>query len=222
MDPVLIFTDTQKINTEKALLNKLVPIYQAVYDALKGMGVTATLAELGNLTNWKLKGTTHDYVNDYVRNKLLDQLAPYQINGVTMTREFFLNNIEMPDTAPVTAALAPMAGVTNSSVGGVRKNLLALAADVISKVVDSDAQITTAYTYYTQTDATAQLATDLQAVCDALNTFDDTNNDAMKIAAVGKGYKNVGISSGETMMPGIEVISEEFVVSLKYIQQKER
>lgn len=222
MDPVLIYTDTTKIALEKSVLTKVATTYQAIYNAIKALGITPTLNEISTLDQYRRSGNAKgDFVNDYVLTKLTDQLAPYQLNGVTMTREFFQNNIQIPDTTALKTALDAVEGIYADSVNGARLNLLSLAADVISKVGDSDAQITTIYTYYTQNDISAQVATDLQAVCDALNTFDESNALAMQntftanISIYGKQV------AAKMNLPGIALLNGSFVVSLEYIRKRE-
>jgi hypothetical protein len=180
MTPVLIYTDTKRIADEQAVLDNAVTLYQAVYNAIKAIGIQPTIAEIDNLVNLAKRQSTTDYVKDYVTNKVLDAATSFVVNGVTFTRNAFKSFMALPDYSGITTALMPSFALFNnnaSDIKAINPALLSLTADVISKVSDADTQITNLYTYYTKTDASSAVATGLQTVCDALNTFDSGNND---------------------------------------------
>jgi hypothetical protein len=221
MTPVLIYTDAQAVADEIVTINKVVTLYQSVYTAIKAAGVTPTLAEIDNLVQLAKRGDTSNFINDYIVNKLLDAAAPYVLNGVTLTRDGVKNMMAVPNTSGIKTALGPSSQIFTSRTNGARLNLLALASDVISKVSDANAQITTLYTYYTQNDSSAQVATDLQTVCDALNTFDGTyNNFFVKKTPPGKDLRT-GNNSG-TIIPGLTLIGGAFVIDLGFIRKYEQ
>lgn len=75
----------------------------------------------------------------------------------------------MPDLTEIISALNDLTYRVHGYNGlNVRANLLSLNNGVIEKVANADAQLTTEFTYYTKTDAGAELATDLTAIATAL------------------------------------------------------
>ena len=72
------------------------------------------------------------------------------------------------------------------------------------------------------TDDSAAIAAGLQSVCDALNTFDAANDD-MFITKMpppaGTGYGSAGTV---TVMPGLAIRDNEFVIDLKFIRDYEK
>lgn len=221
MNPVLIYTDQERINAEIAVVDNAAPLFQQIYTALKNVGVTATLADINSFVFWTINGNgMGDFVATYTLEKLTDKLAPYQYNGVTMSRDWFKNNIDVPDTSAITDLLSEFRRFLGGNIKGINPAYLSLVDDVITKADTADDAITTAYTYYTKTDASAQLATELQAVCDAMNTFDENHNDAFK-HSLGL-YTSYGLmTKAETPIAGIALLNDEFVVSLAYIRNQE-
>ncbi|WP_295714357.1 hypothetical protein [Mucilaginibacter sp.] len=217
MTPVLIFTDTQRITIEKNLLNKVVPLYQSIYDAFKAIGITVTLDEIFNLVSWTISGrNTGEWIQDFAINKIVDAAGPLVVAGITLNRAKF---IELMDTKPnvtgIKTALNQVDNVINGNIKGIRKNLLGLTADVISKVTDSDAQIEALFTYYTKTDLSAQLATDLQLVCNAMNTFDSAHSSVLN-EPDSHAFKDVGYTG--RYPAAIKDSYGTFVISLDFIR----
>jgi len=218
MTPVLIFTDNQRIATEKNLLNKVVPFFQSVYDAFKAIGVTVTIDEISNLSSWTISGrNTGDWVQDFTTNKMVDAAGPLVVAGITLNRTKFIELMDSkPDVTGVKNALRNANNVTNGNIKGIRKNLLSLTDDVISKISDSDAQIEAEFTYYTKTDASAQLATDLQLVCDAMNTFDNTNPYVLRSDSPNN--SGIDVVFAGRYPAAITVINSQFVINLAFIR----
>jgi len=182
MNPVLIYTDTNRIANEKAVLTKVVTLFQNVYNALAAINVTPTIAEINNLVSWtKQNNNRGNWLQDYAVNKIVDAAGPLEVAGITLDRAKFIQLMNaLPDVSGVKTALNTVGSTFNGLVNAARTNLLSLANGVISKVGDSDTQIETEFTYYTKTDASATIANGLQAVCDALNTFNAANPGILK------------------------------------------
>ena len=159
--------------------------------------------------------------------KMVAAVSPYVVNGVTFTSAAVASFIQLPDTSGVTAALQPVWGgnaqnIFVSEYGAPNLNLLALADDVISAVAGANATIAELYAYYTATDASATLANSLQAVCDALNTFDAANNNfyAHKTPVGDERWKS---NASSTAIAGLELtVANTFVVSLNFIREYEK
>jgi hypothetical protein len=230
MIPVLLYTDTKRISDEQTTLSNIVPIYQAIYTAVKAAGITApTLAEIDVLVQNAKKRSTADFVTDYVTNKLVSQVSPFVVNGVTLTSQAVKGMIAIPNTAAITTALQPVSGgqYQNIFIGeskASRLNLLSLAADVITAVADANAQITALFTYYTANDASTTIANQLQAVCDALNTFNGANSGifASKIPTDEHNTFNNSYLGMQTSIPGIAYFNNSYVVSLPYMRRYEQ
>jgi len=220
MSPVLIFTDTQKITEEKAFLNKAVPFFQSIYDAFAALNITVSIQEINSLVNWTVNGNGgQNFVQNFAVNKLLDAAAPYVLNGVQLSRDKVKDMMILPDVSAINSALQSSNSVFSYSYQGVRVDLLTLANSIISKVADSDAQIEALFTYYTKTDASAQLATDLLVVCAAMNTFEGAHNNALKIAQP-QIYGNSGKNEFVAPHP-LKVVNGQFVINLDYIRRFE-
>lgn len=220
MNPVLIFTDTETITNEKAFLNTALPVFQAVYDAFKAISITVSIQEINNLIVWTVNHNgAPNFVQEFAVNKLLDAAAPYVLNGITLGRDKIKDMMILPDVSGVNTALKGAYNMRGYNFGAVRYNLLSLANDVISKVSDSDTQIEALFTYYTKTDASAQLATDLLVVCTAMNTFDAAHNNAL-IMVQPRVIKDFGKNEFIAPHP-LKVLNNQVVINLDYIRQFE-
>ena len=221
MESVLIFTDTHQIENEQDFLGDVIPVFQSVYDAFKVLNITTTVTEINNLINWSVNGNgAPNFIQEFAINKLLDAAAPYVLNGVPLTRESVKSMIVIPDVTPVINAIKAGSSIFNNSiVKGVRVNLLTLVEDVIAKSAGADDAIVSEFTYYTKTDASAALATSLQSVCNALNTHDAANKEAILKSLVDGKYP---LRQMQTPIPGIAIIEATFVPYLNYIQKFEQ
>ena len=222
MNPVLIYTDSEKINAEKSMLNKYLAVIQSVYNEYKALGITVTLQEIQNLISFTIQVNGRpDFELEFAVDKLLAMAGNYTYGGVALNSTKLRDLIQRPDITNVKAALAQVKYFSNGITGnGVRLNLLTLTEDVITKVADCDAQIEAIYTYYTKTDASTQLALDIQVVADAINHY----NDSTTLPA---GYPKAfpGFDGGQKLqmaaMPGIAYYDDAYRVSLSYIRHFE-
>jgi hypothetical protein len=245
MDPVLLGTDAERITDEQETLANVVTLYQSVYNAILAVGITApTLVEVdklvqaaktqqvGNADNYfsaisGLKNLAPDFVTNYVTNKLVAQAMPFAMNGVQLTAAAVAKMIVVPDVSGITTALQPVTGgnAQNIFIGdakATRLNLLSLAANVISAVAGADATIAALFTYYTVNDASASLATQLLAVCTALNTFDAANDNFFLLKMPPPPDTSYNAIGTVTAFPGIAVLEGEFVVDREFIENYER
>ncbi|HVS92459.1 MAG TPA: hypothetical protein VHE59_10520 [Mucilaginibacter sp.] len=225
MNPVLLYTDTQRINDEQATLANVITAYQAIYDAIKAVGVTPTIAEINSLVSSARRQAPTDFVTPYIANKLADAATSFSVNGVTFTRAAFMSMIAVPDISGIMTALQPVTGNNAQRIfirdaKGPRIDLLSLANDVISAVAGANDTITALFTYYTASDASATMATQLQAICDAINTFDGTNN-GFVLQKMPTARRNQN-GYYESAFPGLAVLDGSFVVSLEFIRKYEQ
>ena len=228
MTPVLIYTDTKSINDENSTLNNVVPIYQAVYNALVACGVTnITLAEIDALVNNARRQNNTPFVYNYVQSKLVAAVSPYVVNGVTWPYASVAAIITVPDISGITAALQPVWGGNSQSIfignaKGTRLNLLQIVTGVISAVATASTQITALYSFYTANDASVTLVNQLQAVCDALNTFNAANG-GIYIKRIQTVNRNQ-FGDLEAEIPGIAIsqANNNFIVSLYTVRKFEQ
>lgn len=223
MEPFLIYTDNRSITAEKNALTAAVTYVQGVYDALKALGITASLSDLSNLTGWQRQADPRNknFASNYVTQKLADQAMGATFNGVALQRDKLLDLISVPDLTNMQSALQNYGSLyqnMGSFSPGIRYDLLTLTDDIIAKVADSDSTIEGYYTFYTQTDVSTTLATQLQAVCDALNAYNAANSNAMANAFKGA----IGFEIPKQVpINGLALLGTTFVVSLRYIRNFE-
>ncbi len=174
MEPVLIQVATASIKNEQYTLNAVVTYLQAVYDACAAQSVSVTIQDLLMFKQWCEVGSNFPLsLEHFVRNQLVEKAVPAaNFNGVPIQIEKLRDLIVMPDLAGIKSAVTALVNRGQNYNGlQIRINLLALNNGVIAKVADADAQLTALYTYYTKTDASAQLATDLLAIGVQLETL---------------------------------------------------
>ncbi|MDP9076277.1 MAG: hypothetical protein M3O71_02540 [Bacteroidota bacterium] len=214
MDPVLIYTDTVRITKEKNTLNKVVNLFQSVFDAFAAINIPVTIQEISNLVHWTLSDQRTDFVQIFATNKVVDAAGPLTIGGILLSREKFMSLMDSePNVTGVKTALRAVGNTFGDSneVRAARIDLLSLTGSTIAKVSDSDAQITALFTYYTASDAGAQLATDLLVICGALNDYNTARP------------KTWGVQQNtDFAVPGTQYRNGSFALSLGYIRHFEQ
>lgn len=227
MEPVLIYTDTKSIADEHATLNNIIPLYQAVYDAVKSVGVTSpTLNEIYQLVQNARRKNERNFAFDYVQGKMVAQAGPMSLNGVTFSASAVAKMVQVPDVSPITAALQTFWGNNAQwhfigNAKGTRLSLLSLSGDVISAASDADAQITALFNHYTKNDQSAALANELQAVCDGLNVF-NTANGGLYVKRIPSHIRDEHGNLISTI-PGVAVNADgNFIIGLKFIRKFEQ
>lgn len=164
------------------------PYLQAVYDACVAQNITVTIQDLLNFKQWHaVQQNFSSSLANFVRNQLVEKALPEaNFAGVQISREKLKDLIVMPD---LTAVISEVEVFVNRAQGynglQIRPNLLVLNIGVIAKVADADAQLTAEFTYYTKSDASAQLATDLLAVGQLLDDAKSKYNHYAITAPVG-------------------------------------
>lgn len=226
MEPFLISTNTDLINSQQAAVNATVVYYQGIYDALKPIGITPTLAEINSLAQWtRGKNGTVGFAQNYVADKLIAIAGNVNFNGISLDPTKLRSLIVMPDLTALTAALS--AGVINPSDIGYMQ----LENDVISKIATADDNITQANSFYTRADESTTLANNLQTLCDTLNAFDAANNNRLSNGIKNINYRftdafgqvaNLSISQVVgSALSGLDFIGGKYCVSLRAIRSYE-
>ncbi|MBS1526712.1 MAG: hypothetical protein JST19_13730 [Bacteroidetes bacterium] len=224
MNPVLLYTDTKRITDEQTTLANVVTLYQSVYNAIKAVGITPTITEIDGLVRSARAQTPQDFINPYVANKIADSATSFVVNGVTLTRAAFQSMIALPNTSGILAALQPVWGANSQRVfigdaKAARTDLLSLANEVIGAVAGANTTIANLFTYYTASDASAGMAAQLQAIADALNTFNGANSSFMA-----KNIPTIAMNqqgSYECGIPGLTISNGNFAVSMSFIRKYE-
>lgn len=220
MNPVLIFTDTPKINEQKNNLNQSVTLFQNIYNAFKAIDITPTILDISQFVSWTIgRNGLPDMVDRYISDKVLAAAGGFTANGIAIKSDVLRSMLVMPNSTNVKAEI-------NKSYHfgrGTRVELLSVIDDVVTKVEDSDTQIEAIYSYFTKTDTSSQLATDLFAICASLNTFDDSHN-KMLVTNLNQ-YLDIEIATNEiqkdTTIQGIARFKGQFVPSLTFIRRFE-
>ncbi|WP_192821210.1 hypothetical protein [Rufibacter sp. LB8] len=126
MEPVFIEKDQRRIEEEIDRLDSAVSFLQELYDALKAIGVTASLQELGLVTQRLSNANPKtEFLLDFVTNKLADKANQPNFNGVPIKRAMVLEMVDVPDLTPVVNVVKEH-GVWQSGGQGFRVNLLTL------------------------------------------------------------------------------------------------
>lgn len=224
MEPILILKNTEAISTAKSALDLSVEIFQSVYDAFKGIGITLTLSELNSLISGvRVNGINSDLITNFTVDKLLDAAAPYTLNGVQLQRSKVKEMIVPPDLNTVKAALTEASGYEGVRIGQDIA-LMTIDADTISKVSNSDTTIESRHTHYTQTDASTQLVSSLLSVCDVLNEHNSAYNNVLilSIKEEERAFSNMyGLQTPnpiKNILPGLVVLGGQFKVNLSYVR----
>ncbi len=214
METVLIYTDTQRIALEKNHLTNSVVFFQSLYDALKGVEVTATLNEISNLIQQTVVSRRSDQQNNvtvesFVKSKLLVQAGSPDFNGVPIAQNKIADLIEIPDVSTVLTALNAYYQIGNTSLG-FRIDLMEFTGDTIGKKAGTDATITALFTYNTKNDKGAEITTKLIELCTKLNSWQAYQTD-----------KTIRAEGKEVSIRGVELFNNAFRPSLQYIRAQE-
>jgi hypothetical protein len=225
MTPVLIYTDTNAIEDAQDTLNNIAPIFQNVYSALKAIGITPTLKEIQALVQKAKAGHDDNFVREYVLDKKVQAVTPFQVNGLTFTTQAVKIMIAMPDISLIIVALKDVWGsnsnqVFTGSIKDVRIDLLSIKDDTISIIEDAETKIKAIYTQYTKTEASSKLAIQLQAVCDSLNAVNVSNDGIYEKKMPFEARNPYGHRVIE--LPGIAISEDGFIINPTYITRFER
>jgi len=168
------------------------------------------------------RNASGDWLQDFATNKVINAAGGLVVAGIPLNREKFIQLMDaQPNVSAVKVALSASENTFNGpfEIKSARINLLSLVDDVITKVADSDAQISAVYSYYTKTDQSATIATSIQAVCDTLNAFDASYSGVLR-EPTNSNFYDFGYSGN--LPSAIKVQNGAFVISLDFIRAYER
>lgn len=188
MEPVLLFREEDKINSEVQTLKKFVPVFQGVYDAIVELGFTPTLPEINRLLSLT-NPNDFNVAKEYILDKMTRAAMPHIVNGITYPYSEVKKLMTLPNISGLTAELTKGVGDSVTALKVThhpnfrfepKLDLLTIVDGKVTLQADAEQKIEAIYSHYTQTDASATLAGDLQKLCDALNDLDAKHNDWYK------------------------------------------
>lgn len=219
MNPVLIFTDTYRIDAEKEYLDEVAEYCNKLYNSFKTIGITVTLQDIANVTSiFNRQNCNPNYLPNFVSEKLLDIAGGHTVNGITLQRDKVKDFMSIPNLSIIEQVVRGYNSLSEveddrSHTKGIDLKFLTFDGDVIIKKTNADAQIEALHTHYTKTDKSAQMVTDIQPVATAINTYISAHPSKFQHeAAFVKNYQN---------MPGLDYRNGAFVVSLSFIRNYE-
>jgi hypothetical protein len=244
MEPVLLYTDTDSITKTQTIIANAVPVYQGIYNAIIAVGVTTpTLAEIKSLIEQAAKQSVSnadavfginglanlatDFTTNYVKNKLVKQAMPYVVNGISWPAAKVAEIITVPNITGIITALQPVWGFNSQKVF-IERHLeyftyLTLAANVVGVVANAAATIAGIFTYYSQNDTSTALATSIQTMCDALNTYVTTYPAINIIQNFKTGSQLPGNAGARTVVPGVVLQYQTgFAIDYDFVKKFER
>jgi len=170
MDAVLIYKDTKRIASAQATLVKIVEFTQNVYDAFLEIGVDVTLDDLKTLI-FSIRNpqtSCEAVIKGFVTNFFLNKAGTPEFNGVPIKRSELGKLIDIPDLAGVVSVISEFDRYETYE-DKFNPALLEISDDEVSKTETADSELDAKFTYYTQNDRGAEIATKLFEMCEALN-----------------------------------------------------
>ncbi len=82
MQPVLILTETEKINAYKEFLPTTLPPLQAFYDLFKAIDIEPTLQDMTRLAFYDNSTQVKSQIDDYVGDKMIEKAGTPDFGGI--------------------------------------------------------------------------------------------------------------------------------------------
>jgi len=213
MNPILLYTDTDKIAGETNFYNEVVPYFQNMYNALQLLGITPTLQDLSSFSQWIRQQNGTLYIENYVTDKLVAQAGGANFNGVPINAAKLKELIVVPDLTSL-ISVTRAGQIFSQEFNGINIAYLQITNNVISLDAGTAAAITAKWSYYTTTDAGTTKATGLQAICDTLNAYDAANDNQFYTGVANNTFYDQKV---KFPLPGLDIRGGQFVVSVSYI-----
>jgi hypothetical protein len=222
MEPVLIITDTERIQAEKDLCDASVVFIQGFYDLIAALGITFTIEELvANASAIINPGhRTGQMLERNIKEKLLAKVSGANFNGVPLSEDALEKLIAQPDVSHLYSYVRqnyPKFYVADRI--GITPSFLELNDGVINKKATAFTTIEALYTYYTKNDKGAELATLMFLVCDKLNEYEtylETNKNHVSYRSVkevkGIDYINYVYRPNLQFIRDVENLYSDYVV----------
>jgi hypothetical protein len=211
---VLIHIHTEKIENAKDFLNLTVAYFQELYNSFKAIGIMLSLQDMHNVSQIIKRGNTPiDYLKNFVADKLLIIAGTPDFGGVPINQAKLRELLAMPNLSSIEEVLENQPHPPFESAR-FEPALLEIIKDIVSKKASSDATLESRYTYYSENDKGAELATVLIGLSDNLNS----SYDYIKIFK----SRSAFLSTGLGIIEGLEFENEVYRPKLSFIRDIER
>lgn len=110
MEKQLIYENTQAIEAYIKAMQSYIPQWQKAIDECVKVGIKPNITEIDTLSKALQQNSFTEkvglaYIEDFVREKLADKVAVPEIGGVKISREKFLDMIDLPNCNALTEAV---------------------------------------------------------------------------------------------------------------------
>ncbi|WP_149912715.1 hypothetical protein [Sphingobacterium cavernae] len=216
MEPILIFTDTQKILEAKRMCNLHLSYLNDFYTQLTQLGIEVTLKELIALSQFASNTSLEiqkQRIFDFAQNQLLTKAGTPSFNGVPINLDRLKELIDVPSLDSLIPLLNRHEAYRQQGFGMI-ESCFVIEDGIVILSEESDNIIENKYTYYTRNDAGIAVMLKTNAVCLAL---DELNSLTKEFKTDWAG------SSTAPPIPGITFDSNKnkFVADLQYVRNWE-
>ncbi|WP_316777774.1 hypothetical protein [Pedobacter antarcticus] len=216
MEPVLIYTDTEKIQFEKAYLTASVSHFQELYDAFKLIGITTNLNQLYTLASSSNK-TSQEGIERKIKNFVIDELVKLAGNpsfgGVLINKEKLVEMLSVPDLSNINSLVDDYESWKQQGYG-FRIDLMEIVSDTILEKESAASALEALYTYYTVNDAGANVASVLFTLSNSLNQWAVMTHRAFPAL-------HKGMVDHTGFIEGLEYVNNQFRPRLTFVRQEE-
>lgn len=183
MEKQLIFEDTSRIKEYTQSLINNMPLLQNVIDNLENMEIEPVISELYILAltfrqNHMSEKQMQQYIEDYLRKKLVDKAENASIGGMKVSRDKLLEMVEIPDCRNFVNAFFKLKdklhGVTQLNL-----NYYELIDMSVSIKESAQGEIEEMFRTYATTDKQYETYLIAKAVADKLNELESKCNSSL-------------------------------------------
>jgi len=176
MEKQLIFEDTQKIQEYINRLEVIKPLFQNVVDNLENMEIDPVISDIYILVltfrqNNMSEKQIQQYIENYLREKLVDKAENASIGGVKVSRDKLLEMVELPDCKVFVNAISVLKERSSGYVE-LNFNYYELIDTTVSIKESAQDEITELYRVYAITDKQIETYLIAKAVADKLNELE--------------------------------------------------
>jgi len=183
MEKQLIFEDTPKIQEYMKSLNNNMPLLQSVIDRLENMEIDPVISELYILAltfkqNNMSEKQMQQYIEDYLREKLVDKAENATIGGIKVSRDKLIEMVEVPNCKDFVNAFYKL----KDNLHGVTQldfNKYELIDTVVSIKESAQGEVAEMFRTYATTDKQYETYLIAKAVADKLNELESKCNHAL-------------------------------------------
>jgi len=178
MEKQLIFEDTPKIQEYMSRLDNIKPLFQNVVDNLENMEIDPVISDIYILVltfrqNNMSEKQIQQYIENYLREKLVDKAENASIGGVKVSRDKLLEMVELSDCKVFVNSIY-MLKDRLYVYGDLELNLnyYELIDKTVSIKESAQDEITELYRVYATTDKQYEIYLIAKAVADKLNELE--------------------------------------------------